>query len=105
MSDKSCESSFMSEITNLTAAPHPGTDSAPTNGTGHGSFSSDADAAAPTAPLTVLVIDDEKNIRTTLSLCLQGIGCEVTDVPSADVAVAALGRQAFDLAFLDLRLG
>ncbi|MBI3304189.1 MAG: sigma-54-dependent Fis family transcriptional regulator, partial [Deltaproteobacteria bacterium] len=53
----------------------------------------------------VLVIDDEKNIRTTLSMCLEGMGCEVTAVPSGQAALAALGRQVFDLAFLDLRLG
>ncbi|HXQ24388.1 MAG TPA: sigma-54 dependent transcriptional regulator, partial [Candidatus Acidoferrales bacterium] len=57
-----------------------------------------------TAPLTVLVIDDEKNIRNTLSMCLQGMSCQVAAVSSADAAVAALDRQTFDLAFLDLRL-
>ena len=55
--------------------------------------------------LRVLVIDDEKNIRATLSMCLEGIGCQVTAVSSGEAALAALGRQAFDLAFLDLRLG
>src|SRR5947209_9352417 len=55
--------------------------------------------------LRVLVIDDEKNIRATLSMCLEGIGCQVTAVPSGQAALAALGRQPFDLAFLDLRLG
>jgi NtrC-family two-component system response regulator AlgB len=53
----------------------------------------------------VLIIDDEKNIRTTLTMCLAGMGCKVTAVSSAEAAGAALGRQAFDLAFLDLRLG
>src|SRR5215813_3854275 len=52
----------------------------------------------------VLIIDDEKNIRTTLSLCLEGMGCEVLAVSSAQAALAALSRQSFDLAFLDLRL-
>src|SRR5215510_589470 len=56
-------------------------------------------------PWGVLVIDDEKNIRTTLAMCLEGMGCKVTAVSSVEAAVAALGRQAFDLAFLDLRLG
>ena len=56
-------------------------------------------------PLCVLVIDDEKNIRTTLSTCLEGIGCQVTGVSSGQAAIAALGRQTFDLAFVDLRLG
>src|SRR5437773_2988482 len=55
--------------------------------------------------LRVLVIDDEKNIRATLSMCLEGIGCQVTAVPSGEAALTALGRQMFDLAFLDLRLG
>ncbi|MBI3799093.1 MAG: sigma-54-dependent Fis family transcriptional regulator [Deltaproteobacteria bacterium] len=53
----------------------------------------------------VLVIDDEKNIRATLAMCLEGMGCKVTAVASAEAAIAALSRQAFDLAFLDLRLG
>ena len=53
----------------------------------------------------VLVVDDEKNIRATLTLCLEGMGCKVTAVSAAEGAVTALGRQAFDLAFLDLRLG
>jgi NtrC-family two-component system response regulator AlgB len=57
------------------------------------------------AGLRALVIDDEKNIRTTLEMCLQGLGCVVTAVGSADAALAAVEREAFDLAFLDLRLG
>jgi NtrC-family two-component system response regulator AlgB len=52
----------------------------------------------------VLVIDDEKNIRTTLSVCLEGIGAQVTSVASADAAVAAMARSAYDLVFIDLRL-
>ena len=55
-------------------------------------------------PLRVLVIDDEKNILTTLTVCLEGMGCAVTAVSSPQTALAALTRQAVDLAFLDLRL-
>ena len=55
--------------------------------------------------LRVLVIDDEKNIRTTLTLCLEQAGCRVTSVASAASALLALAQQPFDLAFLDLRLG
>jgi NtrC-family two-component system response regulator AlgB len=54
---------------------------------------------------SVLVIDDEKNIRTTLGLCLEAMGCKVMQVESAGAALAALGRESFELAFLDLRLG
>ena len=67
--------------------------------------SSPEGSSSSAAPLAVLVIDDEKNIRATLSLCLEDMGCRATAVPSAESALAALQRQAFDLAFLDLRLG
>lgn len=56
-------------------------------------------------PLSALIVDDEKNIRTTLALCLEGMGCTVVAVASAQAALAALTRNAFDLVFLDLRLG
>ena len=63
-------------------------------------------AAVPaTYPLRVLVIDDEKNIRTTLTLCLESMGCRVRSVATGAAAVDAVRREAFDLAFLDLRLG
>jgi NtrC-family two-component system response regulator AlgB len=53
----------------------------------------------------VLIVDDEKNIRTTLAICLEGIGCKVTQAATGDAALQALPRQAFDLVFLDLKLG
>jgi two-component system, NtrC family, response regulator AlgB len=53
----------------------------------------------------VLVIDDEKNIRVTLTMCLESIGCAVTSATTVETALASLEREAFDLAFLDLRLG
>ena len=53
----------------------------------------------------VLIIDDEKNIRRTLALCLEGLGCAVTEAGSADAALEALSRAPHDIAFLDLRLG
>lgn len=56
------------------------------------------------APFRVLVIDDEKNIRITLSACLEAMGCQVTAIATASEALAALERQPFDLAFLDLHL-
>src|SRR5262245_8691431 len=59
--------------------------------------------AAP--KLRVLVIDDEKNIRATLSLCLEQMGCAVTAVSNPEAALTALRQQPYDLAFLDLRLG
>jgi two-component system, NtrC family, response regulator AlgB len=55
--------------------------------------------------LAVLVIDDEKNIRRTLSIGLESMGCRVVEAASGNAALASLEREPFDLAFLDLRLG
>ncbi|HEV3005175.1 MAG TPA: sigma-54 dependent transcriptional regulator [Pirellulales bacterium] len=55
--------------------------------------------------MRVLVIDDEKNIRTTLAVCLEASGCQVTAVATGEAALAAMSQTSFDLALLDLRLG
>jgi two-component system, NtrC family, response regulator AlgB len=55
--------------------------------------------------LRVLVVDDEKNIRTTLSLCLEQLGCDVTAVASCQGALQAIAKHPYELAFLDIRLG
>jgi NtrC-family two-component system response regulator AlgB len=55
--------------------------------------------------LRVLVVDDERNIRKTLSICLQALDCTVTEASNSAAALEALERSPFDLAFVDLRLG
>jgi len=55
--------------------------------------------------LRVLVVDDEKNIRQTLGLFLERLGCVVDLASSGESALAVLTRHTVDLAFLDLRLG
>jgi NtrC-family two-component system response regulator AlgB len=55
-------------------------------------------------PLHVLVIDDERNIRQTLAMCLEGFGCKVEQVATGGAALDALRRDAFELAFCDLKL-
>ena len=57
------------------------------------------------APLSILVADDEGNIRKTLSVCLESRGHRVTCVSNAQDARSEVERQVFDLAFVDLRLG
>jgi NtrC-family two-component system response regulator AlgB len=57
------------------------------------------------ARLRVLVADDEKNIRTTLAVCLEDIGCEVVGASTGAATLDAVRRSSFDLVFLDLRLG
>jgi two-component system, NtrC family, response regulator AlgB len=58
-----------------------------------------------TQPTRVLIVDDERNIRATLTMCLEGIQCAVTAVGTGDAALGAAERAPFDVCFLDLRLG
>ncbi|MDD8025132.1 MAG: sigma-54 dependent transcriptional regulator [Acidobacteriota bacterium] len=55
--------------------------------------------------LNVLIVDDEVNIRRVLAVCLETRGHRVSAVGRVPDALAEAGRQAFDLAFVDLRLG
>src|SRR6516164_5068761 len=55
--------------------------------------------------LAVLVIDDEKNIRQTLRVCLEALDADVMEAGSAPAALETIGRSIFDVVFLDLRLG
>lgn len=59
----------------------------------------------PPQTLHVLVVDDEQNIRRTLKLCLESLGYAVTAVSNTQDAQSEAGRQVFDLAFVDLRIG
>ncbi len=62
-------------------------------------------AERPQVGLHVLVVDDEANIRRTLAVCLESRGHRATTVSNAADAEAEAKRQAFDLGFVDLRLG
>lgn len=55
--------------------------------------------------LSILVVDDEANIRKTLSICLETEGCRVTAVGNPEDALAEASRRSFDIAFVDIRLG
>jgi len=57
------------------------------------------------APLNVLVVDDEGNIRKTLAICLDTEGHRVSTVSNFQDAVAEASRRTFHMAFVDLRLG
>jgi two-component system, NtrC family, response regulator AlgB len=55
--------------------------------------------------LNVLVVDDELNIRKTLAMSVEVDGHAVVAVSNADDALDQAGKNSFDLAFVDLRLG
>ncbi len=57
------------------------------------------------AGLSILIIDDEANIRKTMSICLEAEGHSIVAVSNFDDALAEVSRRVFDLAFVDLRLG
>ena len=57
------------------------------------------------AHLCVLVVDDEVNIRKTLSYCLAAEGHTVIAVSNPADALEEARRRSFDLAFVDLKLG
>ncbi|OPY77530.1 MAG: Alginate biosynthesis transcriptional regulatory protein AlgB [Syntrophorhabdus sp. PtaU1.Bin153] len=56
-------------------------------------------------PFNTLVIDDEVNIRKTLSVFLEAEGHRVIAVSNFGDAIAEASRRSFELAFVDLRLG
>ncbi|MCK9377206.1 MAG: sigma-54 dependent transcriptional regulator [Syntrophobacterales bacterium] len=58
-----------------------------------------------TTGLTVLIVDDEPNIRKTLSMALEAEGQRVVAVSNGKDALAEASRRFFDLALVDLRLG
>jgi two-component system, NtrC family, response regulator AlgB len=54
---------------------------------------------------SVLIVDDEKNIRQALRVCLEAMDATVTEAGSAPAALEAMARVELDMVFLDLRLG
>ncbi len=55
--------------------------------------------------LSILIVDDEANIRKTLSYCLAAEEHTVIAVSNPDDALEEAKRRSFDLAFVDLKLG
>ncbi len=53
---------------------------------------------------TILIVDDEKNIRRTLQMVLSGAGFDTVEAGSAEEALALLETKEIDLVILDLKL-
>ena len=64
----------------------------------------DAEPAQPSAE-PILIVDDEKNIRRTLRMVLEGEGHVVHEAGSIVEAEAVLGKNPVDLILLDVKLG
>jgi NtrC-family two-component system response regulator AlgB len=56
-------------------------------------------------PLSILIVDDELNIRKTLALAVESEGHTVVAVSSPQDALDQASRTKFDMAFIDVRLG
>lgn len=52
----------------------------------------------------ILIVDDEKNIRLTLSHALEPLGIETKTAANDEEALAMLERGEFDLMLLDLKM-
>ena len=66
---------------------------------------------APTIPTpssnlntTILVVDDDRQVRRFMAESLRGFGYKVTDLPSADVGLSALRGGKFDLLIADFAM-
>src|SRR5688500_8791893 len=53
----------------------------------------------------VLVVDDQRNMRTTLAMMLRSAGHDVEEAEDGTRAIDRLRAESFDLVFTDLRLG
>ncbi len=52
----------------------------------------------------ILVVDDDKSVRTTFSSILRKEGYRVTAVENGYEAIKAIDEESFDLALVDLRM-
>jgi two-component system, NtrC family, response regulator AlgB len=55
--------------------------------------------------MRVLIVDDERSIRTSAAVAIQAAGHSAETADSGQIAILKLQEDAYDLAFLDLRLG
>jgi two-component system nitrogen regulation response regulator NtrX len=62
-------------------------------------------AEAPMSPPTVLVLDDEKNIRRSIEIALEQEGMHVLSAHDVAAALRVLHERIVDVLVLDIRLG
>lgn len=54
--------------------------------------------------LSVLIVDDEPNIRLLLRRILESLNCSVSEAADVQAAVRILEQMEIDLAFVDVRM-
>lgn len=54
--------------------------------------------------MRILLVDDQKSLRRSLSLMLQGAGFETEEAESGEEALSHLSKQTVDLVITDLRM-
>ncbi len=54
--------------------------------------------------MRILLVDDQKSLRRSLSLMLQAAGFDTAEAESGEEALSCLGEQKFDLVITDLRM-
>jgi two-component system, NtrC family, response regulator HydG len=55
-------------------------------------------------PIRVFIVDDDKDLAESLSIALEGSGCEVEIAHSGEEAIKAFSEKDFDIAFMDVKL-
>ena len=63
------------------------------------------DTAPPGAAPRVLVVDDQRNMRTTTAILLRTAGYAVTEAEDGAAAVQRVGAEPFDVVLTDVRMG
>jgi two-component system response regulator HydG len=53
----------------------------------------------------ILVVDDQRNMRTTLAMMLRGAGHDVEEAADGDAAIGRIGAEVIDLVITDLKMG
>jgi len=64
-----------------------------------------ADSQLELRALRILVVDDDENIRFAIAMCLESDGHKVVVAGTIEDALERAAAEAFDLIFLDVRLG
>ena len=53
----------------------------------------------------ILIVDDQRNMRTTLAMMLRGAGYEVDEASDGEQGCDRAGTGGYDIVLTDLRMG